>query len=45
MVSPVADLNPGDIASIEIIKSLEATVPYGDEEKNGVVKIALKKVN
>jgi hypothetical protein len=43
MVSPVAEINSGDIASIEILKSLSATAPYGDDGKNGVVKITLKK--
>ncbi len=35
----VAELNPNEIAKMEVIKSDIAVVLYGDASKNGIVKI------
>jgi TonB-linked SusC/RagA family outer membrane protein len=40
--SPLASLNPGDIASIEILKDASATAIYGSRGANGVVLITTK---
>lgn len=39
----LGDIPPGDIESINILKSAEATKTYGDKGKNGVIIIKLKK--
>ena len=41
--SRIADLNPNDIASIEILKGAAATVQYGSRGANGVVIIKTKR--
>lgn len=41
-VSPLASLNPGDIASIDILKDASATAIYGSRGSNGVVIITTK---
>ena len=41
--SPIADLNPGDIESIEILKDANATAIYGSRGANGVVLISTKR--
>ncbi|MDO5979593.1 SusC/RagA family TonB-linked outer membrane protein [Flavivirga spongiicola] len=41
--SGINDINPEDIASIEILKGAKATVLYGGEGANGVVLITTKK--
>lgn len=41
--SPIADLNPGDIESIEILKDANATAIYGSRGANGVVLITTKR--
>ncbi|MFT3822577.1 MAG: SusC/RagA family TonB-linked outer membrane protein [Chitinophagaceae bacterium] len=41
--NPLADLNPGDIESIDILKDASATVIYGSRAANGVVVITTKK--
>ncbi|SEW22276.1 TonB-linked outer membrane protein, SusC/RagA family [Chitinophaga sp. YR573] len=38
-----SDLNPGDIASIEILKDASATAIYGSQGANGVVIVTTKK--
>jgi len=35
-------LNPNDIESISVYKNADAIAPYGDEGKNGVIKITTK---
>jgi TonB-linked SusC/RagA family outer membrane protein len=40
--SPMANLNPNDIASIEILKDASATAIYGSRGANGVVLITTK---
>lgn len=42
-VSPLASLNPNDIASINILKDASATAIYGSRGSNGVVIITTKK--
>ncbi len=42
-VSPLAALNPSDIASINILKDASATAIYGSRGSNGVVIITTKK--
>ncbi|MFI1770890.1 SusC/RagA family TonB-linked outer membrane protein [Thalassobellus citreus] len=42
-VSPLAILNPSDIASIDILKDASATAIYGSRGANGVVIITTKK--
>ncbi|WP_431213485.1 TonB-dependent receptor plug domain-containing protein [Puia sp. P3] len=41
--NPLADLNPSDIASIEILKDANATAIYGSRGANGVVIITTKR--
>lgn len=41
--SPIADINPGDIQSIEILKDAAATAIYGARAANGVVLITTKR--
>lgn len=41
--SPIADINPADIASIEVLKDAEATALYGSRGANGVIVITTKK--
>src|SRR4029077_11095050 len=41
--NPLADLNPNDIESIDILKDAAATAIYGSRAANGVVVIATKK--
>lgn len=42
-VSPIADLNPNDIESMEILKDAAATAIYGARGANGVVLITTKR--
>jgi TonB-dependent starch-binding outer membrane protein SusC len=42
-VNPLADLNPGDIESMEILKDASATAIYGARAANGVVLITTKR--
>lgn len=41
--SPIADINPNDIATIEILKDAEATALYGSRGANGVVIVTTKR--
>lgn len=41
--SPIADLNPADIESIEILKDASATAIYGARAANGVILITTKR--
>ncbi|WP_162303829.1 SusC/RagA family TonB-linked outer membrane protein [Paracnuella aquatica] len=41
--NPLADLNPADIESIDILKDASATAIYGSRAANGVVVITTKK--
>jgi TonB-linked SusC/RagA family outer membrane protein len=41
--NPIADLNPNDIESIEILKDASATAIYGSRGANGVILITTKK--
>ena len=41
-VNPLADINPGDILSIEILKDAAATALYGSRAANGVIMITTK---
>lgn len=41
--NPLADLNPSDIASMEILKDASATAIYGARAANGVVLITTKR--
>lgn len=41
--SPIADLNPADIQSIEVLKDASATAIYGARAANGVVIITTKR--
>lgn len=42
-VNPLADLNPSDIESLEILKDASATAIYGARAANGVVLITTKR--
>jgi TonB-dependent starch-binding outer membrane protein SusC len=42
-ISPIADINPNDIASMEILKDAAATAIYGARGANGVVLITTKR--
>ncbi|MEO8774151.1 MAG: TonB-dependent receptor [Gelidibacter sp.] len=42
-LNPLADINPGDIASIEILKDAASTAIYGSRAANGVVIITTKR--
>jgi TonB-linked SusC/RagA family outer membrane protein len=41
--SPIADINPADIESLEILKDAEATALYGSRGANGVIIITTKR--
>ncbi|WP_157943716.1 MULTISPECIES: SusC/RagA family TonB-linked outer membrane protein [Arenibacter] len=41
--SPLNDINPNDIASIEILKDASATAIYGSRASNGVILITTKR--
>jgi TonB-linked SusC/RagA family outer membrane protein len=41
--SPLNSINPGDIASIEVLKDADATAIYGSRGANGVVLITTKR--
>ncbi|MFT4033175.1 MAG: TonB-dependent receptor [Siphonobacter sp.] len=41
--SPIADLNPSDIESIEVLKDAEATALYGSRGANGVILVTTKR--
>lgn len=41
--SPIADINPADIESIEVLKDAEATALYGSRGANGVILITTKR--
>jgi TonB-dependent starch-binding outer membrane protein SusC len=43
ITSPLADINPNDIESIEILKDAAAAAIYGSRASNGVVLITTKK--
>ncbi|WP_134088029.1 TonB-dependent receptor [Olivibacter sp. XZL3] len=43
--SPIADINPSDIESIEVLKDAEATALYGSRGANGVILITTKRGN
>lgn len=43
VLNPLADLNPGDIQSIDILKDANATAIYGARGANGVVVITTKR--
>jgi TonB-linked SusC/RagA family outer membrane protein len=43
VTSPLNNINPGDIESIEILKDADATAIYGSRGSNGVVLISTKK--
>ncbi len=40
---PLADLNPNDVESIEILKDASATAIYGSQAANGVIIVNMKK--
>src|SRR5690606_10816186 len=42
-VNRIADLNPNDIASIEVLKGAAASAIYGSKAANGVVVITTKR--
>jgi TonB-linked SusC/RagA family outer membrane protein len=41
--SPIADINPSDIESMEVLKDAEATALYGSRGANGVIIITTKR--
>jgi TonB-linked SusC/RagA family outer membrane protein len=43
--SPIADINPADIESIEILKDAEASALYGSRGANGVIIVTTKRGN
>lgn len=43
--SPIADINPADIESIEVLKDAASTAIYGSRGANGVVIVTTKKGN
>ncbi len=43
VTSPIADINPADIESIEVLKDASATAIYGSRGANGVVIVTTKK--
>ena len=43
--SPIADINPFDIESIEVLKDAEATALYGSRGANGVIIVTTKRGN
>lgn len=42
-VSPLTNINPGDIESLEVLKDADATAIYGSRGANGVVLITTKR--
>lgn len=42
-LSPFANINPGDIESIEVLKDADATAIYGSRGANGVILITTKR--
>ena len=42
-LSAIADLNPSDIASVEVLKDASASALYGSRASNGVILITTKK--
>ncbi len=42
-LNPLADINPGDIESIEVLKDAASTAIYGSRAANGVVLITTKR--
>ena len=44
-LSGVADINPADIASVEVLKDASAAALYGSRASNGVVLITTKRVS
>lgn len=43
LVDGAADLNPGDIESVEVFKGPKAVEMYGEEARNGVVVITSRR--
>lgn len=43
LTSPLADINPADILSVEILKDANATAIYGSRGANGVILITTKR--
>lgn len=43
--SPLADINPSDIESIQVLKDAEATALYGSRGANGVIIVTTKRGN
>jgi TonB-linked SusC/RagA family outer membrane protein len=43
--SPIADLSPADIESIEVLKDADATALYGSRGANGVILVTTKRGN
>ncbi len=43
--SPIADINPADIESVEVLKDANATALYGSRGANGVILITTKRGN
>lgn len=43
--SPIADINPNDIETIEILKDAEASALYGSRGANGVIIVTTKRGN
>ncbi|MCF2499104.1 TonB-dependent receptor [Dyadobacter sp. CY357] len=41
--SPIADINPNDIESLEVLRDAEATALYGSRGANGVILITTKR--
>ncbi|EDM35564.1 outer membrane receptor; ragA protein [Pedobacter sp. BAL39] len=41
--SPIADINPADIESVEVLKDADATALYGSRGANGVILITTKR--
>ena len=41
--SPIADINPSDIESVEVLKDADATALYGSRGANGVILITTKR--
>jgi TonB-linked SusC/RagA family outer membrane protein len=41
--SPIADINPSDIESIEVLKDADATALYGSRGANGVILVTTKR--
>ncbi len=41
--NPLADLNPNDVESIEVLKDASATAIYGSQAANGVIIVNMKK--